>query len=56
MLAVVFGLAAGAMFGSLMFYMCTAATPMFWLCLGYMVYTLKNAKAKTEMSETASDE
>lgn len=49
MTAIVVGLAAGAMFLSLMVYTFCALSPMFWLCLGYMVYLLKNAKIDTKM-------
>lgn len=56
LISVIVGLSAGAMFGSLMFYASTAASPMFWLCLGYLVYLLKNSKKKTDTSEMIVDE
>lgn len=55
MIAVIFGQTVGAMFVSLMFYMCTASTIMFWLCLGYMVYILKKSKEDREL-ETVTNE
>ena len=42
MMAIVVGLASGAMFVSLMVYTFCALSPMFWMCLGYLVYLLKN--------------
>ena len=43
LMGIVVGSAAGAMFISHMIYTFSASSPMFWLCLGYMVYLLKNA-------------
>ena len=42
LMAIVVGSAAGAMFISHMLYTFSASSPMFWSCLGYMVYLLKN--------------
>lgn len=52
MMSVIFGLSSGAMFGSLMLYASTAASPMFWLCLGYMIYLLKRPEKNTPVLES----